>query len=150
MQVVQVYFVYMDRRNSSQEWSLNYANRNKLWHFLTAIIWGLWWFFGKDENLYIFALFYFVFEGDFQVQDPRGAYIRRGDFTEDFLRYEYGGLYLEGLIFGILRYFPENFRCKLTYYESLYFSGSSLSITFSNPKSLGFLFCKKFLAFLKW
>ena len=34
----------------------------------------------------IFALFYFVFEGKFQVQDPRGAYIRRGDLTEGFLR----------------------------------------------------------------
>ena len=59
----------------------------------------------------IFALFYFVFEGNFQVQAPRGAYIGRGDLTEGFLRYEFGGLYLgggglymEGLIFGILRY----------------------------------------------
>ena len=40
----------------------------------------------------IFALFYFVFEGKFQVQAPRGAYIRRGDLTEGFLRYEFGGL----------------------------------------------------------
>ena len=53
----------------------------------------------------IFALFYFVFEGKFQVQAPRGAYIQRGDLTEGFfcvtiLR----GLYMEGLIFGILRY----------------------------------------------
>ena len=43
----------------------------------------------------IFALFYFVFEGKFQVQAPRGAYIRRGDLTEGFLRYNF-----EGLIFG--------------------------------------------------
>ena len=53
----------------------------------------------------IFVLFYFVFEGKFQVQaPPRGAYIRRGDLTEGLLRYDFGGLYLEGLIFGILRY----------------------------------------------
>ena len=32
----------------------------------------------------IFTLFYFVFEGKFQVQAPRGAYIRRGDLTEGF------------------------------------------------------------------
>ena len=50
----------------------------------------------------IFALLYFVFEGKFQVQAPRGAYIRGGDLMEDFLRYDFGGLYLEGLIFGIL------------------------------------------------
>ena len=49
----------------------------------------------------IFALFYFAFEGNFQVQGPppRGAYIWRGDLTEGFLRYEFGGL-----IFGILRH----------------------------------------------
>ena len=39
-----------------------------------------------------------------------GAYIWRGDLTEAFLRYEFGGayiwrgLYVEALIFGILRY----------------------------------------------
>ena len=62
----------------------------------------------------LFALFYFVFEGNFQVQAPGGAYIWRGDLTEVFLRYKLGGLifggggggglYMEGLIFGILRY----------------------------------------------
>ena len=39
----------------------------------------------------VFALFYFVFVGNFQVQTPRGAYIWRGDLTEGFLRYEFGG-----------------------------------------------------------
>ena len=43
-----------------------------------------------------FALFYFVFEGKFQVQAPRGAYIRRGDLTEGFLRYDFGGLIFGG------------------------------------------------------
>ena len=44
----------------------------------------------------IFALFYFVFEGKFQVQAPRGAYFRRGDLTEGFLRYDFGGLIFGG------------------------------------------------------
>ena len=44
----------------------------------------------------VFALFYFVFEGNFQVQAPRGAYFRRGDLTEGFLRYESGGLIFGG------------------------------------------------------
>ena len=39
----------------------------------------------------VFPLFYFVFEGNFPSTSPRGAYIWRG-------------LYMEGLIFGILRY----------------------------------------------
>ena len=47
----------------------------------------------------IFALFYFVFESKFQVQAPRGAYIQRGDLTEGFLRYDSGGLYMEGAYF---------------------------------------------------
>ena len=58
----------------------------------------------------IFALFYLVFEGKFQVQAPRGAYMWRGDLTEGFLRYDFGRLIFggaytwRGFIFGILRY----------------------------------------------
>ena len=40
----------------------------------------------------VFALFYFVFEGNFPSTSPRGAYIWRGDLTEGFLRYRIGGL----------------------------------------------------------
>ena len=43
----------------------------------------------------IFASFYFVFEGKFQLQAPQRAYIRMGDLTKDFLRYDF-----EGLIYG--------------------------------------------------
>ena len=48
-----------------------------------------------------FGLFYFVFEGNFQVQAPRGLYLE-GQFNGGVLRYELGGLilYLEGLIHG--------------------------------------------------
>ena len=38
----------------------------------------------------VFALFFFVFEGNFQVEAPGGGLI-------------FGGAYMEGLIFGILR-----------------------------------------------
>ena len=44
----------------------------------------------------VFTLFYFVFESNFHVQAPRGAYIWRGDSTEGFLRYEFGGLIFGG------------------------------------------------------
>ena len=43
----------------------------------------------------VFAFFYFVFEGNFQVQAPEGAYIWRGDLTQGCLCYEF-----RGLIFG--------------------------------------------------
>ena len=58
----------------------------------------------------IFALFYFVFEGNFPSTGPRGAYIWRGYLTEGFFvlpdcgTYIWRSLYMEGLIFGILRY----------------------------------------------
>ena len=54
-----------------------------------------WASFLVGRKLTVFALFYFVFEGKFQIQASRGAYIRRGDLTEDFLRYD-----IVGLIFG--------------------------------------------------
>ena len=47
----------------------------------------------------VFALFYFVFEGNFQVQAPGEAYIWRGDLTEGFLRYEFRGLIFGGAYF---------------------------------------------------
>ena len=44
----------------------------------------------------IFALFFFVFEGNLLSTSPRGAYIWRGDLTEGFLRYRFGGLIFGG------------------------------------------------------
>ena len=57
----------------------------------------------------IFALFYFVFEGKFQVQAPPGGLYSEGRFNGGFFVLRFGGayiwrgLYMEGLIFGILR-----------------------------------------------
>ena len=56
------------------------------------------------SKLTVFASFNIVFEGNFPSTSPWGAYIWRGDLTEGFLRSGLRGLYLEGLIFGILRY----------------------------------------------
>ena len=44
----------------------------------------------------VFALFYFVFEGNFPSTSPRGAYIWRGDLMEGFLHYEFTGLIFGG------------------------------------------------------
>ena len=59
----------------------------------------------------VFALFYFVLEGNFPSTSSWRVFIRRGDLTESFLHYRIGGfiliwrgLYMEGLIFGILLY----------------------------------------------
>ena len=47
----------------------------------------------------IFALFYFVFEGNFPISSLQGAYIWRGDLTEGFLRYRFGRLIHGGVYF---------------------------------------------------
>ena len=53
----------------------------------------------------VLALLYFVFEGNFLSTSPQGAYIWRGDLQGSFCVTGLRGIYLEGLIFGILWYF---------------------------------------------
>ena len=65
----------------------------------------------------VFALFYFVFEGNFQVQAPRGAYIWRGDLTERFLRYRIGWLIFGGSYFRNFTVFTEHDVTSLTYID---------------------------------
>ena len=50
------------------------------------------------KEIYWFFLFYFVFEGNFQVQ-ASGAYILRGDLMVGFLRCKFGGLIHGGAYF---------------------------------------------------
>ena len=57
-----------------------------------------------EAKFNVFALFYFVFEGNIPSTSPRGGLYLEGRFKKGFLRNRFGGLYLEGLIFGILRY----------------------------------------------
>ena len=52
-----------------------------------------------EGNLPFLPRFTCVFEGNFQVQAPRGPYISRGDLTEGFLRSEFGGLKHGGAYF---------------------------------------------------
>ena len=47
----------------------------------------------------VFALLYFVFEGNFPSTTPLGAYIWRGDLTGGFLRYRFGGPIVGGAYF---------------------------------------------------
>ena len=49
-----------------------------------------------QSKFIVFALFYFVFEGNFPSTSPQGAYIWRGYLTEGFLRYPFGGLIFGG------------------------------------------------------
>ena len=57
--------------------------------------------FGR--KLTAFAMFYFVFEGNIQVQAPGGLIFRGAISQKVFDVTSLGGLNLEGLIFGILR-----------------------------------------------
>ena len=53
----------------------------------------------------VFALFYFVFDGNFPSTSPQGAYIWRHDLTEGFLRYWFGGLVHGGAYFWNFKVF---------------------------------------------
>ena len=44
----------------------------------------------------VFCFVILVFEGNFPSTSPQGAYIWRGDLTEGFLRYRFGGLIFAG------------------------------------------------------
>ena len=61
------------------------------------------------EIIAIFALFYFVFGGNFQVLAPVGAYIRRGDLTEGFFALPVWGAYIwRGLFWEFNRMWSSN------------------------------------------
>ena len=47
-----------------------------------------------------FLLCFTLYSRENSKYKPPGSYIRRGDLTEGFLRYDFGGLYLKGLIHG--------------------------------------------------
>ena len=73
-----------------------------------------------ESKFTVFALFYFVFEGNFPgTFSPRGLYLE-GRFSGGFFAlrvwgaYIWRSLYMEGLIFGILRYSLSrfNFQCE--------------------------------------
>ena len=73
----------------------------------------------------VFASFYFVFEGNFPSTSPWGAYIiLEGRFNGGFFAlpvwstYIWRGLYMEGLIFGILRIYSIRMSHALTVYIS--------------------------------
>ena len=63
-----------------------------------------------ESKFTVFALFYFVFEGNFPSTSPRGAYIWRGDLTEGFLRYQFGGLIFGGAYTWRALFFYTNTR----------------------------------------
>ena len=68
----------------------------------------------------VFALFYFVFEGNFPSTSPQGAYIWRGYLTEAFLRYPFGGLIFGG-------------ACTWRGLFSEFYGNSEICITFISP-----------------
>ena len=53
----------------------------------------------------VFALFYFVFEGNFQAQAPGGTYIWRDNLTGGFSCYKFGGYIYGGTYFWNFKVF---------------------------------------------
>ena len=50
----------------------------------------------SGKKIYHFCFVSLCIGGQIPSRSPRGAYIRRGDLTEGFLRYDFGGLTVEG------------------------------------------------------
>ena len=58
------------------------------------------------SELTVFALFYFVFDGNFPSTSPQGAYIWRGDLMEGFFALPVWGAYIwRGLYIYVGAYF---------------------------------------------
>ena len=73
--------------------------------FLEGLIFGGAYLWGEiciskyGRKFTVFVFFCFVFEGNFPSTSPQGAYIWRGDLTEGFLHYRFGGLIFGGAYF---------------------------------------------------
>ena len=50
----------------------------------------------SGKEIYHFCLVLPCIRGQIPSTNPPGAYIRRGDLTEDFMRYDFGGLIFGG------------------------------------------------------
>ena len=90
---------------------MNYANSDTFYYNQLAQVIVLW----QIKNLCVNVPFLLciLYLRTISKYKPSGALIWRGDLTECFFRYEFGGLrpwrglYMEGLIFGVLRYLRE-------------------------------------------
>ena len=58
----------------------------------------------SGKEIYHFCFVFLCIRGQIPSTNPPVGLYSEGDLTEGFWRYDFGGLYLEGLIFGILRY----------------------------------------------
>ena len=77
-----------------------------------------------------FSLFYFVFDGNFPVQAPRGGLYLEGDLTEVFCVTSLGGLYLEGLIYGGAYFW--NFKVYGENYKHFFFNSTGKTTSLPN------------------
>ena len=53
----------------------------------------------SGKEIYHFCFVFLCIRGQIPSTSPPGAYIRRGDLTEGFLRYDFGGLIFGGAYF---------------------------------------------------
>ena len=81
-----------------------------------------------ERNL-LFFLVLLCTAGQFTSTSPRGAYIWRGDLTEGFLGYKFGGLICEGAYFWNFTVFIINIKIIVMYKNSEY----SIPQTEQNP-----------------
>ena len=115
-----------DNPGDSWFWAVSSGFQIRVWYLLDnrrSLPFLVWYYYtkkGAPNGGFLAALQLFYLFGH-----PRGTWV----FSK-----------LQGLQY----YFSENFRCNLTFYETGRIFVIPLSITFKNPKILGFFFYKKF------
>ena len=63
-----------------------------------------------EGNLLFLLCFTLYLRGNFQFQAPQGAYIRKDDVPEGFLRYEFVGLIFGGAYFRNFTVLPSSIQ----------------------------------------
>ena len=76
----------------------------------------------------IFALFYLCIWGKFPSKSPPGPYIWRGDLTEGFLRYEFGGLIFGGAYFRFYGTFTDRVSVLVVFMSFLFWLRTGMYI----------------------
>ena len=98
------YFVYMDWGNPSQDWKVNYASsnilgtffdRSHLAHVRHVVLWQM-----QNFKCHSKLLCFILNLRAISEYKPLGTCIWRGDLSEGFLHYEFGGLIFGGANFG--------------------------------------------------
>ena len=83
----------------------------------------------SGKEIYHFCFVFLCIRGQIRSKSPPGACIRKGDLTEGFLRYEFGGLIFGGA-YTWRGLFSEFYGIRITAHVSMISSGLTINSYF--------------------